>query len=124
MASDRGSAPLEFIGVSGLIAIVALGILQAGIVAHVSAVVTDSAIAGAAYAALADSSVSAGVQRTRDLIEAGIAGDLVDSVAGSVDVLGGSSVATVTVRYRVPAFGLFLPTVSATTRGRVILEKR
>lgn len=95
-----------------------------GIVAHVSAIVTDSAIAGAAYAALADSTVAAGVQRTRDLIDAGIANDLVESVTGSVEPLGSAAVATISVRYRVPSFGLFVPTVSAATRGRAIMEKR
>lgn len=93
-------------------------------VAHVSAVVTDSAIAGAAYAALADSTVSAGVQRTRDLIDAGIASDLVETVTGTAGPLGTSTIATISVSYRVPALGLFLPTVTTTTRGRAILEKR
>ena len=101
-----------------------MGILQAGIVAHVSAITTDSAIVGAAYAALADSSIPAGVQRTRDLIDAGIASDLVESVSGSVAPLGASTIAIITVRYRVPALGLFLPTISTSTRGRAILEIR
>jgi hypothetical protein len=51
---SRGSAPLEFVGVSALIAAVALAVIQFAVVAHVKAIVIDSAMAGAAFGSLAD----------------------------------------------------------------------
>ncbi|MFM6967413.1 MAG: pilus assembly protein [Microbacteriaceae bacterium] len=102
--------------------IAALGIMQVGVIAHVRAVVTDSAIAGAAYAALADSTLPAGVARTRELVEAGIAADLVTDVAASKAMVSGRSVVAVTVDYRVPAIGPWVPLATSTVTGRALVE--
>ncbi|MFM2412406.1 MAG: hypothetical protein RLZZ587_739 [Actinomycetota bacterium] len=96
--------------------------MQLGIAAHVSAVLTDSAIAGAAHAALADSSLEAGAERARDLAEAGIAGDLVQGVSATPGTVGGSSIAVVTIRYRIPSLGVWVPSVDSTVTGRAFLE--
>ncbi len=100
----------------------ALAIMQLGVAAHVSAVLTDSAIAGAAYAALADSSLEAGAERARDLADAGIARDLVHDVSATRGAVAGAPVAVVTVRYRIPTLGLWAPSVDSTATGRAFLE--
>ena len=119
---QRGSATVEFVGVGALVTVCALGILQVGVIAHVAAVLTDSAIAGAAYAALADSSLEAGAQRALELANAGIAADLVDGVTATRTFVAQKPVAVVTIRYRIPTFGPWFPTVTSTATGRAFLE--
>lgn len=119
---ERGSAVVEFAGVGVLVTFAALGVMQVGLIAHVQSVVTDSAVAGAAYAALADSSLAAGVTRTRDLIDAGIASELVTDVTAATTVVSGLPVVAVTVGYRVPAIGPWVPLVSSTVTGRAFVE--
>lgn len=119
---QRGSAAVEFVGVSALVTACALGILQVGMIAHVSAVLTDSANAGAAYAALADSSLAAGAARARELAHLGVARDLVEASSAATATVVGRPVAVVTIRYRIPALGTWFPTVSATATGRAFIE--
>lgn len=119
---DRGSATVEFVGVGMLVTACTLGILQVGVIAHVSAVLTDSAIAGAAFAALADSSLEAGVTRARELATAGIASDLVTTVTARRGTAAGKSVAVVTIRYRVPGIGPWIPTAESSATGRAFIE--
>jgi len=120
---SRGSAPLEFVGVSALIAAVALAVMQFAVVAHVKAIVIDSAMAGAAFGSLADSSLAAGVERAEQLVNIGVAADLIDSVSGRVASVAGRPVTVVTVEYRVPAFALWIPSVSDTVTARAFIEQ-
>ena len=120
---QRGSAVVEFVGVGALVTLAALTVLQVGVVSHVRSIVTDSAIAGAAYAALADSTVAAGVARTSELLDAGLASDLIRGVSGSHSTLGGSPVVIIAVDYRVPGLGPWLPLVSSTVRGHAFIER-
>lgn len=122
MTADRGSAPVEFVGIGVLVALCTLGILQVGVIAHVNAVVTDSAIAAAAYAALADSSLDAGIERARDLSEAGIAANLITTITARRTNSSGLPVAVVTIRYRVPGIGPWFPTLESSAIGRAFLE--
>jgi Flp pilus assembly protein TadG len=120
--ADRGSATVEFVGVGTLVTALALGILQVGVIAHVRAVVTDSAIAGAAYAALADSTLDAGADRARVFATEGIASDLVTGVSATRTTVAGKPVAVVTMNYRIPTIGTWLPTVDSQVSGRAFLE--
>ena len=119
---QRGSATVEFVGVGALVTFCALGIMQVGLVSHVSAVLTDSAIAGAAYAALADSSLAAGVDRARELAGEGIAREVVDGVTAVMNSVSGKPVVVVTITYRVPTFGPWFPTATSTVTGRAFVE--
>ena len=120
---SRGSAPLEFVGVSALIAAVALAVMQFAVVAHVKAIVIDSAMAGAAFGSLADSSLAAGVERAEQLVSIGVAADLIDSVSGRIASVAGRPVTVVTVTYRVPAFALWIPAVSDRVSARAFIEQ-
>ncbi len=120
---DRGSSTVEFTGVSALVVIVALAVMQFAVIAHVRAIVTDSAIAGAAFGSLADSTLAAGITRTEQLLNIGIASDLIDSVQARVGSVGGRPVTIVTVAYRVPAFALWVPAVSDTVTARAFVEQ-
>lgn len=121
-AHDRGSSTVEFVGVGALVTLCALGVIQGGVVAHVLAVATDSAITGAAYAALADSDLGAGASRARELATAALSPELIRSVTAARDIVSGRSVAVVTIRVRVPAFALILPVVETEVTGRAFLE--
>lgn len=121
-STERGSATVEFVGVGVLVAACALAVIQVGVVAHVSAILTDSAIAGAAYAALADSSLAAGIDRTRELAKSGIAADLVTDITARQSTISGRPIATITVRFRVPTVGPWLPIAESSVTGRAFLE--
>ena len=123
LTNDRGSSTVEFTGVSALVVIVALAVMQVAVIAHVRAIVIDSAIAGAAFGSLADSTLAAGINRTEQLLNIGIASDLIDSVSGRVGSVGGLPVTVVTVAYRVPAFALWVPAVSDTVSARAFVEQ-
>jgi len=120
--TTRGSAPFEFVGVGALTTLVVLAILQVAVVSHVRAVVLDSAAAGAAHGALADSSLRAGVERTRALLKIGVASDLIAKVSGSTGTVASRRVAIVKVDYRVPAFALWIPTAIGSVSARAFVE--
>ncbi len=122
-ATDRGSSPVEFAGVSALVVILALAVMQFAVIAHVRAVVIDSAIAGAAFGSLADSTLATGITRTEQLVNIGIASDLIDSVSGRLGSVAGRPVTVVTVAYRVPAFALWVPAVTDTVSARAFVEQ-
>lgn len=121
-ARDRGSSTVEFAGVAALVTLCALGVIQGGVAAHVMAVATDSAIAGAAYAALADSDLRAGASRARELATAALSPEMIRSVTARRDTVSGRSVVVVTIRVRVPAFALVLPIAETEITGRAFLE--
>ena len=121
--NDRGSASVESLGVSVLVTLTTLAILQFAVVAHIRAVVVDSAIAGAAFASLADSTLAAGIERTHYLLDIGVAADLVESVSGGTTTVAGRPVRVVTVRYRVPAFALWVPSVGDEVSARAFVER-
>lgn len=119
---QRGSAAVEFVGVGAVVTACALGVLQVGLVSHVSAVLTDSAIAGAAFGALADSSMAAGIERARELATAGIAARFVDDVSATRTTVSGTPVITITVRFRAPTIGPWFPAIVSSVRGRAFVE--
>ena len=119
---ERGSAPVEFVLVGVLLVAVALTVLQVAFVAHVKSIAIDSAIAGAAHAALADTTDAEGVARTRELVGLGIADGLVRSVTVSDVNTSPRPVVAITVELAVPAIGPWLPVAAMTVRGRAIRE--
>jgi uncharacterized protein YoxC len=121
---DRGSAPVEFVLVSVLLAAVALSVLQVAFIAHIRAIAIDSAIAGAAHAALADTDDAEGVRRATDLISRGIASSLLRDVTVNDDAIDGRPAVVVTVDLGLPVIGPWLPLSEMTVRGRAFREGR
>lgn len=119
---DRGSAPVEFSLVSALVVALTLAVLQVAFVAHVRAIAVDSAIAGAAHAALADTTNGDGVVRTRELIGLGMAAGLVRDVRATDTVIDGRSAVTVDVTLALPLVGPWLTVSEFTARGRAFHE--
>jgi hypothetical protein len=119
---ERGSAPVEFVMVGVVLVAVALTVLQIAFFAHIRAVAIDSAIAGAAHAALADTADSEGVVRATELVSSGIAESLVRSVSVTSDELAGRAIASVTIRLAVPAIGPWLAIAETEVTGRAFRE--
>ena len=119
---DRGSAPVEFVLVSVLLVAVTLSVLQIAFVAHIRSIAIDSAIAGAAHAALADTSDADGVARTEELIGRGIARDLVQGVTVRSALVGDRDVVVVTASLAIPVIGPWLPVANVEVTGRAFRE--
>lgn len=119
---ERGSAPAEFVMVSALLVALLLAVLQLGLALHVRNTVTDAASEGARFAALADGSAAAGVERTRELIVTALGPAYADDVtAAEGEHLGVPSV-EITVRAALPLFGLLGVDRGLEVRGHAALE--
>lgn len=122
LADDRGSATVEFTLVSILLVLLTLGVMQVALVLHVKNTVADAAAEGARWAALADSSLPAGVARTAELINTSVGSQYGGDVrARFLDWLGQPAV-EITVRTNLPALGLWVPAVPLEVSGHAARE--
>jgi hypothetical protein len=122
LADERGSAPAEFVMVSALLVALLLAVLQLGLALHVRNTITDAASEGARFAALADGSAAAGVERTRELIGTALGPAYADEVtAAEGEHLGVPSV-EITVRAALPLLGLLGVDRGLEVRGHAALE--
>lgn len=105
-ADDRGSSPVDFVLVGALLTTLTLAVLQLGFAVYVRNVVHDAAAEGAHYAALADTTLADGAERTRSSITRAVG----ESFAGDIGVAEsdrlGHPTAVVTVRTTLPIIGL------------------
>jgi Flp pilus assembly protein TadG len=103
---DRGSSPVEFVLVGTLLTLLTLAVLQLGLSIYVRNVVHDAAVEGAYHAALADTSLAEGAERTRAIVTRTVGADY----AADVDIREtselGHAVVAVTVRATLPFLGL------------------
>lgn len=102
----RGSAPAEFVMVSGLLTVLTLSVLQLGLALHVRNTALDAASEGARYAALADNQLGDGVTRTRDLVTTAIGASYASHVSAVYGSYLGHPATIVTVRTTLPLIGL------------------
>jgi len=68
LRDDAGASPVEFVLVGALLTVLTLGVLQFGLAVYVRNVVHDAAVEGAYHAALADTTLADGAQRTREIV--------------------------------------------------------
>ncbi|MGJ9424006.1 TadE/TadG family type IV pilus assembly protein [Aeromicrobium sp. CF3.5] len=119
---DRGAAVPEFVMVMVLLVPLVLGIAQVALVLHVRNTATAAASEGARAAAPLGASVDDGVRRTRQIITDSLADGYADDVTAGYAITGGIATTEVVVRTRVPALGLFGPSVPLTVRGHAVRE--
>ena len=81
-ADDAGSSPVEFVLVGSLLTVLTLAVLQLGLAVYVRNVVHDAAVEGAYRAALADTSLADGAERTREIVTRTVG----SSYAGDIQV--------------------------------------
>ncbi len=105
MREDRGAATVEFTLVGTLLTILALAVVQLGILVYARNVVHDAAVEGAYYGALADTSAQDGAVRTEQLIALALGGLAAQAQAEQIGAEGDAEV-IVRVTATLPVLGL------------------
>ncbi|MET0956557.1 MAG: TadE/TadG family type IV pilus assembly protein [Cryobacterium sp.] len=104
--SERGTAVAEFVMVSALLTALTLAVLQLSLALHIRNTVLDAAAEGARYAALADSGLAEGAERSRDLIASALGPAYAADVSASYAEVAGAPGVQVRVVAPLPLFGL------------------
>jgi len=103
---ERGSSPVEFVLVGALLTVLTLGVLQFGLAVYVRNVVHDAAVEGAFHAALADTTLAQGTERTRAIVARAVGDAYAADVSTRELAVPGGSEVEVTVRTILPLVGL------------------
>src|SRR5690606_30074570 len=106
VSDDRGSSPVDFVLVGTLLTVLTLAVLQLGLATYVRNVVHDAAVEGAHDAALADTSLSEGADRTRLSITRAVGASFADDITVAESERLGYPSTVVTVRTTLPVIGL------------------
>jgi len=122
--SDAGSATVEFVLVGTLLTLLALSVMQIALAAHVRSTLIDAAAEGARQAALADSSLAAGVERSRDLITTALGPGYARAIEATTSEGEGYPIVVVTVRAPLPLLGLAGLDEGLEVSGRAAIEPR
>lgn len=105
-ADERGSAPVEFVLVGVMLTALTLGVLQLGLGIYVRNVVHDAAVEGAYHAALADTSLLDGADRTSQIVSRTVGAAYAEQVVVAETASFGYPAVEVTVRAPLPVIGL------------------
>ncbi|WP_077490089.1 TadE/TadG family type IV pilus assembly protein [Sinomonas mesophila] len=118
---ERGSAVADFVMVGGLMAVLALAVIQLTLVLHVRNVLVDAAASGARYGSLADRTPQDAQQRARELIAGAVGADYAGDVrVGEAEVAGVRSL-EVRVVAPIPVVGLIGPSGAMEVAGHAPL---
>ena len=118
---EGGSSPVEFVLVGALLTVLTLAVLQFGLAVYVRNVVHDAAVEGAFHAALADTSLTDGAERTEAIVTRAVGAEYASDVrVVELDIASQRQV-EVTVTTTLPLVGLLgLPrTMEVTARAPV-----
>lgn len=107
LPSDDGSAAVEFVFVGILLTFLTLGVFQLALTLHVKNTLQDAASEGARWAALADSTPEAGIQRTKELIAMSVGSHFAQQVSASSELWLDAPANVITVRTSLPVIGLW-----------------
>ena len=119
---DRGSSPVEFVLVGTLLTALVLAVLQVAFAVYVRNVVHDAAVEGAHYAALADTSLAEGADRTRLVITRAVGAENAEDVNIGQDTSLGHDSVVVQVRPTLPVLGLIGIPYAMEVEARAPLE--
>lgn len=122
MRAERGSAVVDYVLVMVLLVPLVLGIVQLGLVLHVRNTLTAAASDGARAGAPLGATTQDAAERTRQMISDSVSARFARSVSASETSLGGAPAVVVRVQARVPALGLFGPSVPLVVRGRALRQ--
>src|SRR5690606_6528626 len=106
VSDDRGSSPVDFVLVGTLLTVLTLAVLQLGFAVYVRNVVHDAAVEGAHYAALADTTLAEGAERTRMSIARAVGEGFAEDISVIESDRLGHPTTVVTVRTTLPIIGL------------------
>ena len=118
---DRGSAIVEFVLVTPLLVVLALGVLQVVMTLHVRSVLTAAAAEGARAASLAGADPRAAVVRVHGLLDGSLAGTVLRDVSARAESRSGLALMVVRVEARIPGAGLLVP-ADLVVEGRALRE--
>ncbi|ASD21494.1 hypothetical protein B7495_04805 [Cryobacterium sp. LW097] len=120
--AERGTAVAEFVMVSALLTALTLAVLQLALALHIRNTVLDAAAEGARYAALADSGLEQGAERSRDLITAALGPVYAADVTARYADVAGQTGVQVRVVAPLPMFGLLGVDRGLEVRGHAAVE--
>lgn len=106
LVDDRGSSVVDFVLVGALITALTLAVIQLGLGVYVRNLLHDAAVEGAHHAALADTSLAEGAERTRLMILRAIGPAFADDIAVGASTALGHPTIEVRVRAPLPVLGL------------------
>ena len=121
-AHERGAAVVDFVLIMVLLVPLVLGVAQVALVLHVRNTAAAAASEGARASAPLGATPADGAARTRSMIRAALADRYADDVTATRTTIGGAPGTEVVVRARVPALGLFGPSVPITVRGHAVSD--
>ena len=119
---ERGSAVAEFVMVTALLTALTLAVLQLALALHIRNTVLDAAAEGARYAALADSGLEQGAERSRDLITAALGPAYARDVSAGYAEVAGYPGVRVRVLVPLPLFGLLGMDRGLEVEGNAVVE--
>jgi len=120
--TERGSVVAEFVMVAALLTALTLAVLQLALALHIRNTVLDAAAEGARYAALADSGLDEGAQRSRDLITAVLGPAYATDVSAGYAPVAGQPGVRVRVVAPLPLFGLLGLDRGLEVEGHAVVE--
>ncbi|HAM26468.1 MAG TPA: pilus assembly protein TadE [Microbacteriaceae bacterium] len=106
LAGDSGSAVAEFAMVISLLTVLTLSVMQLALALYIRNTVLDAAAEGARFAALADSGLADGAERTRDLITAALGPSYATDIQAGYGRFAGHRSVQVRVVAPIPLLGL------------------
>jgi Flp pilus assembly protein TadG len=121
-AHEQGAAVVDFVLIMVLLVPLVLGVAQVALVLHVRNTAAAAASEGARASAPLGATPADGAERTRRRIRDALADRYADDVTSSRTSIGGIPGTEVVVRARVPALGLFGPSVPITVRGHAVRD--
>jgi Flp pilus assembly protein TadG len=80
LRDERGSSPVEFVLVGTLLTFLTLAVLQLGLAIYVRNVVHDAAVEGAFHAALADTTLADGAERSRAIVSRAVGAEYAQDI--------------------------------------------
>lgn len=107
---------------SVLLTALVLGVVQLALALHVRNTTLDAAAEGARYAALADTGLAAGIERTRDLISTAVGSSYATDVSADYVEFAGVPAVEVRVVTSIPLVGLFGVERGLDVSGHAALE--
>jgi len=118
---DRGNSTVEFALVAPMLVGIVLVVLQVALALHVRSTLTAAAGEGARIAAMVGADSALGEQRAREVLEGNFAASVITQVHIRQIHESGLVLSQVTIKARLPLFGLLGPAVLE-VHGRAIQE--
>lgn len=119
---ERGSAVAEFVMISALMLVLALGVFQLAFALHVRVTLIDCAGEGARAAAAVGADLQVAKDRTRTLINTALHSSYSSDISTAVVEREGIELLEVTVQAPLPMIGFIGPGSGLTVTGHAVIE--